>query len=295
MSMFVVIGAELPVFVSPEDFGKVRPKVVIDMRDPEEYQKAHIPGAVNLPVDAFLVAVDSVPFHMPEFDTLVEKIAALGIRQGESALIYSSAKLPYYYLNVAALYMVLRHLGFKKVFVLNGGFEAWEDAEQPVSDRRGLRGRIRLKARPDSSFIISLDSLIVRGDSIVSVREDIHLVDVRIPGYYFGIMAPPFCRRSGHVPGARSLPFTFFMRRKRGKSGTYYVMADTATIDSILRPNLDPVKLNVFYGNTPREAAFALLLLDYVRYPRKRYRLYLNGFAEWSREDSLPVVRYRWE
>ncbi len=295
MSMFVVIAGGIPLFVSPEDFGKVRPKVVVDMRDPEEYRKAHIPGAVNLPVDAFLIAVDSTPFHMPEFDTLIERISALGIRQGESVLIYSSAKLPYYYLNVAALYMVLKHLGFKKVFVLNGGFEAWEDAGQPVSDRKGLRGRIRLRARADSSFIVPLDSLIARGDSGLKVRDGIHLIDVRVPGYYFGIMAPPFCKRMGHVPGARSLPFTFFMRRKKGRSGSYYVMADTTTIDSILNLNLDPVKLNVFYGNTPREAAFALLLLDYVGYPRKKYRLYLNGFAEWSRVDSLPIVKYRWE
>lgn len=295
LSMLVLAISELPVLVSPEDFGRVRPKVVVDMRDPEEYKEAHIPGAVNLPVDAFLVAVDSVPFHMPEFDTLVERIAALGVRQGESVLIYASARLPYYYLNVAALYMVLKHLGFKRVFVLNGGFEAWEEAGKPVSDRKGLRGRIRLKARPDSSFIVGIDSLVVGDSTGKGPRKDLHLVDLRVPGYYFGVMAPPFCRRVGHLPGARSLPFTFFMRRIRGKERSYYVIADTATVDSILRPNLDPVKLNVFYGNTPREAAFALLLLDYVGYPRKRYRLYLNGFPEWSRRKELPLVKYRWE
>jgi len=299
--MFVLFSTEVPLFVSPDDFGEIKPRVVVDVRDPEEYTEAHIPGAVNLPVDAFLIAVDSVPFHMPEFDTLVERISALGVRQKESVLIYSSAKLTYHYLNVAALYMVLKHLGFKKVYVLNGGFEAWKEAGKPVSDRKGLRGRIRLKARPDSSFLISLDSILVgvldsaTGNTKLTLRGDIHLVDARIPAYYFGIIAPPFYSRRGHIPGAVSLPFTFFFRKVKGKEGFYYVMADSALVDSILRPNLDPTKLNVFYGNTPREAAFFLMLLDYVRYPRKRYRLYLNGFPEWSRREDLPVVRYRWE
>ncbi len=282
----------LPVFVSPDDFGKVRPKVVIDVRDPQEYAEAHIPGAVSFPVDAFLRAVDSVPFHMPGFDTLVDKIASLGVRQGESVLIYSSARLTFHYLNAAALYMVLKYLGFKKVYVLNGGFEAWEEAGKPTSNRRGLRGRIRLKARADSTFIITINDLL---DSTGNVRKDVHLVDVRLPAYYFGVIAPPFYTRRGHVPGATSLPFNFFFKTVRGKKGTYYVLADTALIDSILKPNLSPIKLNVFYGNTPREAAFFLLLLDYVGYPRERYRLYLNGFPEWSRREELPVVRYRWE
>jgi len=283
------------VFVSPNDFSKVRPKVVVDLRDPKSYQEGHIPGAVNFPVNSFLIAVDSIPFHMPPFDTLVERISSLGIRQGDGVLIYSSAKLPYHYLNVAALYMVLKHLGFKRVFVLNGGYEAWLDAQKPTSDKRGLRGRIRLKARPDSSFLIPLDSLISKDSAGVSVKSSFRLIDLRVPAYYFGVIAPPFYRRTGHIPGATNLPFTFFLKRVKGKSGMYYVLADSARIDSIIKLNFDFARINVLYGNTPREAAFGLLLLDHMRYPREKFRLYLGGFAQWSRETALPVVRYRWE
>ncbi len=295
-----------PIFVSPDDFGRLKPRVVIDVREPEEYAKGHVPGAVNLPVNSFLMAKDSVPFHMMRFDSLVDRFASLGVKQGDRVLIYSSASLPYHYLNVAALYMVLKHLGFRNVHVLDGGFEAWVDAGKPTSDKKGLRPRIKLKAKPDSSFVIGLDSLIVKREVVdtatgrreikVVQRTDVRFYDLRVPGYYFGVLGLPFYRRRGHIPGARNLPFTFFLQRKRGnRGGLFYVMRDTSEIRQILKLNLDPLKLNVFYGNTPREAAFALMLLDAVGYPRERFRLYLNGFPEWSDDTALPVVRYIWE
>ncbi|NPB02863.1 MAG: sulfurtransferase [Thermotogae bacterium] len=293
----VTLLISAPVFITPDDFSKVRPKVVVDMRDPKAYGEGHIPGAVNFPVDAFLITINNIPFQLPPFDTLVEKIAALGVRQNESVLIYSSASLPYHYLNVAALYMVLKHLGFRKVFVLNGGYEAWLDADKPTSERRGLRGRIRLKARPDSSFIITLDSLLVVGDGNgATLKENIKPIDLRIPDYYFGTIAPPYYSRMGHIPKATNLPFKFFLKRVRGKNGKlYYVLADTSTVMGILKANLPVSKTVVFYGNTPREAAFGMLLLDHFNYPRKSFKLYLGGFSEWSRDTALPVVKYRWE
>ena len=83
-----------------------RKNVVLDVRTPKEFEEGHIPGAVNLDVNA------------PDF---TEKIAKLDKRQ--TYLVHCAAGR-----RSARACDKMSKLDFPKLYNLEGGFRAWEKA-----------------------------------------------------------------------------------------------------------------------------------------------------------------------
>ncbi|MEO0138817.1 MAG: rhodanese-like domain-containing protein [candidate division WOR-3 bacterium] len=286
--MIWIMGAyPLNILLEPKEASKIRFKAIIDVREPEMYEKGHIEGAVNFPVNSFLRAEDGIPFQMKPIDTLIEVISSLGVRQDDPILIYSSGKLPIFYANVGRLFFVLEYLGFERVFVLNGGYEAWVENKLPTSTKRGLSPRIRLKAKPDSSLIVDKNFVLkVLGD------PNYQIFDVRPSEYYFGVYGQPFYQRFGHIPQAFSLPFEFFFTKV---NDNFYVLKNAESVDTILKAVVNPnAKQYIFYCNTGREASLGYFIFRLMGYPKERLRVFEGSFAVWSRDTTLPVVRFKW-
>jgi rhodanese-related sulfurtransferase len=86
--------------------------VVIDVRTPDEYASGHIPGAVNIPFDQVAQRIDEI--DAPHGVALYCMIGPRA-RKGESALLAA---------------------GYEKIFHLEGGFAAWQEADLPVESTR---------------------------------------------------------------------------------------------------------------------------------------------------------------
>jgi Rhodanese-related sulfurtransferase len=285
--LFFLANYPVNILLDPENAQKIKFKVIVDVREQEEYEKEHILGAVNLPVNAFLEARDKIPFQMKQLDTLVDIISSLGARQDDPILIYSSSKLPIFYANAARLFFVLEYLGYTKVFILNGGFEEWVKKKLPTSNKRGLSPRIRLRAYADTSLIVD-KSFVLR----VLGNPEYQIFDVRPSEYYFGVMSQPFYPRPGHIPTSFSLPYEFFF--KKTPDG-HFVFKSAEEIDTILKAVVSPsAKTLIFYCNTGREASLGYFIFRLMGYPKEKLRVFEGSFAVWSRDTTLPVVRFRW-
>ncbi len=81
---------------------------VIDVRSPGEYDKGHIPGAINIPFDQVAKRIGEI--ETPNGAILYCMIGPRA-RKGESALLAT---------------------GYQKVFHLEGGLAAWKAAGLPV-------------------------------------------------------------------------------------------------------------------------------------------------------------------
>ncbi len=77
---------------------------VIDVREPEEYAAGHIEGAVNIPFREVLQHLDELP------------------NQSASILVYCHSQK-----RATHVLVVLRELGYSKVYNLEGGYEAYEE------------------------------------------------------------------------------------------------------------------------------------------------------------------------
>lgn len=84
--------------------------VVVDVSDPGDYKKAHIPDAVNLPAKSLSDDLKAMEKHK-------NKNVILVCRMGNKS--QSVAKR-------------LIRSGFEKVYVLSGGMAAWEKENLPV-------------------------------------------------------------------------------------------------------------------------------------------------------------------
>jgi len=94
--------------ISPQDVAKTRP-VVVDVRQPEEYARGFIDGAVNI-----------------SLRELAANLAALPAMDRDLVLVCESG-----YRSAVGM-AVLRMLGYKNVRSLEGGMKAWRQAKLAV-------------------------------------------------------------------------------------------------------------------------------------------------------------------
>jgi len=89
---------------------KKQPLTVLDVRTPEEYAKAHVAGAKN------------VDFHDDAFKDVIAKLD-----KSQPYLVHCAAGG-----RSAKTRDLMKALGFKNIFHLEGGLTAWQEAGGPV-------------------------------------------------------------------------------------------------------------------------------------------------------------------
>lgn len=100
---------------------------VLDVRTPAEFETAHIPGAYNVPLDTLKEHREEIVRHLDEDVVLV-------CRSGQRATQAEQA---------------LASAGLPNVRVLQGGMQAWQQADGPVNrgrERWDLERQVRLAA-----------------------------------------------------------------------------------------------------------------------------------------------------
>src|SRR5713226_5794099 len=115
------------VLISAGDLADLASKeacVIIDTRNPDAYGAGHIPNAVNVH-EIFTYLATSTPEGMQELKTKFADAFGKAGRSGrETAVIYEQSGNSGFGQSCRA-YSLLTMLGYPKVKVLHGGFEAW--------------------------------------------------------------------------------------------------------------------------------------------------------------------------
>jgi rhodanese-related sulfurtransferase len=102
--------------VGVEEFDKLRTdkkNVVLDVRTPEEFDKGHIPGAIN------------VDFNAPDFQ---KKVAELD--KSKTYLVHCAGGV-----RSAKACTAMDKIAFPNIVNLEPGFRAWEKAGKPVEKK----------------------------------------------------------------------------------------------------------------------------------------------------------------
>ena len=99
--------------VGIEEFDKLRQdksKAVLDVRTAEEFQRSHIPGAVNIDVNS------------PDFEKKVSELD-----KNKTYLVHCAAGG-----RSARACQKMEKVGFRELYDLSPGFRGWEKAGKPV-------------------------------------------------------------------------------------------------------------------------------------------------------------------
>ena len=191
--------------ISPAEVAQVMetgPCVVIDTRDPESYAAGHIPGAVNVH-DIFTYLATSSPEGIAELKGKFEDaFGAVGLSGEETAIIYEQSMNTGFGQSCRG-YFLLQYLGYPKIAVLHGGFEAWTAAEMPVSsDAVAPEPKTFPSSETGMSLMMGVEDMLaaVKDESVVKL-------DVRDIDEWIAESSSPygkdFCPRKGRIPGAK--------------------------------------------------------------------------------------------
>ena len=148
MTDVLISAGELADFVTKE------PCVIIDTRNPDAYGAGHLPNAVNVH-EIFTYLATSTPEGMHELKTkFADAFGKAGLSGKETAVIYEQSMNSGFGQSCRGYYL-LTMLGYPKIKVLHGGFDAWAAKGLPVTTRSAEAGagivchRARGRRHPD--------------------------------------------------------------------------------------------------------------------------------------------------
>lgn len=237
-----------------------------------EYRTAHIPGAVFFDIDAIADHETSLPHMMPTPAAFATAMGSLGLTQDDDIVIYDSLGL----MSAARVWFMLRAMGATKVRVLDGGLPAWIREGQPTESGEIAPEARSFDARPDSHLFASIEDV---ADALND--PGIAVVDARSEGRFAGSVPEPRPGlRSGHMPGARNLPFDCLT------DADGYVLDDRALRAALAEAGIaDNADVITSCGSGVTAAVISLALAVLGR----SSRVYDGSWAEWGAADEMPI------
>jgi thiosulfate/3-mercaptopyruvate sulfurtransferase len=265
------------------DLASKEPVVIIDTRNPGAYGAGHIPNAVNVH-EIFTYLATSTPEGIHELKTkFADAFGNAGLSGKETAVIYEQSMNSGFGQSCRGYYL-LTMLGYPKVKVLDGGFDAWVAKGSPVTSDVPTPTPASFAIVPGASEI-----LIDAKTMLAAVgKPGIALLDVRDVDEWIGESSSPygkdFCPRKGRIPGAVWLEWYRMMKPtaegQRFKSKDE-ILAECATVG--ISQNT-PVYLYCFKGARASNTFLALKNAGV-----KDVRMYFGSWNEWSRDPALPI------
>ncbi len=164
---------------------------VIDCAALDAYRRAHIPGAVGLPVHFYIKdAVEEAHVMPPE--AFAELMVKLGVSDDTTVVTYDDNNS----LVATRLWWVLNYYGHTNTKVLNGGWHRWLTEGRPVTFHQTRPEPGRFTPRPNESLICRLDDLKAKLED-----PNVQIMDMRTDEEWLGTNDRGN-KRAGHVPGA---------------------------------------------------------------------------------------------
>lgn len=238
-----------------------------------EYEATHIPGALFFDHDAVVDPASPLPHTIPSADVFAEAVGALGISDRDQIVVYDGLGL----FSAPRVWWLLRTFGARDVRILDGGFPAWQAAGLPTEGGVTHRAPKTFAARFDASAVATLEDM--RGHV---ERGDIQIADARPADRFSAAVPEPRPGvRSGHMPGATSLPFGMLAQDGRLKSA-----ADLRK--AFAEAGIDPEKHVVTTCGSGVTAAVINLALASVG--SDKARLYDGSWTEWGSTPDTPVA-----
>lgn len=166
-----------------------------------EFLSAHIPGARFFDIDAVADPDTDLPHMVPAPGRFAKLLGAMGVSNQTRVVFYDQKGLA----SAARGWWLMGLFGHDKAAVLDGGLPKW---------RRENRAIEKGEPAPPRATTFRPDFRAARlrgvGDLLGNVVNQNELVlDARAAGRFTGeVPEPRSGMRSGHIPGARSLPYT---------------------------------------------------------------------------------------
>ena len=245
----------------------------------DRYREGHLPGARFVDLDRDLAGPPGAGGRhpLPEAGAFEAAMCRAGVDDGRPVLVYDENDSA----AAARAWWLLRYFGHQQVQVLDGGYQAWLAADEPIETGPA-------PAPPPGSFTARpghLPLLDAAGAARVA-REGV-LLDARAAERYRGEVEP-VDQVAGHIPDAVSAPTTGNLgpggrfldpEALRARFAGLGVPAEPAAADATVQTGV--------YCGSGVTAAHEVLALSLAGIPAA---LYVGSWSDWITDPARPVA-----
>ena len=232
-----------------------------------EFEAGHLPGARYFDLDAASDPASPLPHMLPTDAAFGSYVGGLGVGDDDAVVVYDGSGTN---LSAARAWWMFRAFGHAAVAVLDGGAGQWRAAGRPMESGVPAVAPARFTARLDRTVVrtaADVEAALARGTAQV--------VDVRAAGRFEGREPEPRPGLpSGHMAGARNLPYTDFV----GPEGL--LLPVEAVRERLRRAGLRPDQPIIATCGSGTTACNLLLALE--RIGATPGALYDGSWTEWA-------------
>ena len=243
-----------------------------------DFEKRHISGAIFFDLDEISDHQTELPHMMPGSEQFERQVGTLGISEKDTLVIYDDQGC----FSAARIWWTFRAMGHENVAVLDGGLPKWMAEDRPVVSQS--------TSPPPARYAANFNPDIIANHAFLRSHlnlSDANILDARSAPRFDGTAPEPReGLRSGHMPGAKNLPFQLLL------NDDHTFIAPEKIAERLIKLGIEKDQAMITTCGSGVTAAILSLALELIGH--NNHKLYDGAWAEWGdrrhNEREFPVV-----
>ncbi|MBN2510889.1 MAG: sulfurtransferase [Spirochaetales bacterium] len=255
---------------------------IIDIREDDEYEKGHLPGAVHIKEFFYYLSESTEEGMKALVDTFTGLLQAKGIVPDFPVVIYEEEMNKKYGGSCRGAFLMTL-FGHRDVHVLHGGYSGWVGKGLTVSTETPAAVMSGYTPRLDTALFLDYREM----HAAVGKRDAV-ILDNRDRSEWLGVSSSPygvdFSPRKGRIPGAVWLEWHMLMETIDGLP----MFKTNDEIRRIVEDHGISIDSDIYiYCFKGSRASNTLLALHKAGFTKAK--VYFASWYEWAKRPELPI------